>query len=135
MANPYTLTAFFYISVMKKLLFLFAFILFSCSSDEEHASFTVVNQKDIITITEISLVGYKFETLSIGLGESKTFVLDKGLNGGYDNVNVSFSWTCGGRGWSGNTTINFLDGQTNRIALIDTFGNNGGGGCRDVGFN
>jgi len=123
---------------MKKVILLFVFVIFSCSGGgdddvENNPSLTITNQNDIITITEINLVGYKFGSLNIGLGESKTFQLSSGLNGGMNDVNVSFSWSCGGRGWSGNTSLDFTEGNTTRITLIDTF-DRGDGGCRDVGY-
>ena len=121
---------------MKKLILLFVLFTFSCSGgddEENNPSLTITNQNDIITITEINLVGYKFSSLNIGLGESKTFQLSSGLNGGMNDVNVSFSYSCGGRGWSGNTSLDFNKGKTTGLTLVDTF-DRGDGGCRDVGY-
>ena len=58
---------------MKKLLFLFAFILFACSdSDEEqYPTITVVNATidDNKKIRSISLAGYEFTGLNIEQGQ------------------------------------------------------------------
>jgi len=118
---------------MKKVILLFVLVIFSCSGgddEENYPSLLVLNKNDIITITEINLVGYKFSSLNIGLGESKTFQLSSGLNGGMNDVNVSFSYSCGGRGWSGNTSLDFNKGKTTGLTLVDS----GDGGCRDVGY-
>ena len=67
---------------MKKLLVLILFIslVFSCSKEKEnlplsYPSLTITNQSSIMSIHTVSLVGYSFENLSVGLDESKTFAL------------------------------------------------------------
>ena len=56
---------------MKKLLFLFAFILFACSSsDDEGVSLRIIN-KDAVTLSviQIAFVGYEFKNLNIQTGD------------------------------------------------------------------
>ena len=120
---------------MKKFFFLFVFILFSCSSDDDvgYPSLTITNENEIIIIHTVSLDSYKIENLSIGLHQSKTFTLLNGFNGGLDNVNVIVQWSCGGKNnWSKNKSLNFKVGDNTSITLISTFQN--GGGCIDVDF-
>lgn len=59
-------------------------------------------------IVSVSLVGYSFESLYIGNGQSQTFYLTNGMPAGYRNINV--------RVWDGmhvalNYTCNFADGE------------------------
>ena len=124
---------------MKKLILLLLFIplVFSCSGSEDdnallYPSLTITNQNSIISIHTVSLVGYKFENLSIGLNQSKTFSLSNGIDGGLDNVNVIAQWSCGGKNnWSTNKSITFKKGGVTTATLVSSF-QNGGGGCRDV---
>ena len=86
---------------MKKLILLLLFIslVFSCSKEKEnlplsYPSLTITNQSSIMSIHTVSLVGYSFENLSIGLDESKTFALTTGITGGLSNVSVQLGWSC-----------------------------------------
>ena len=90
---------------MKKLILLLLFIpLLSCSSGDgddhsgsngEKTRLTLTNKDvSIETVIEIRLVGYKFESLNIEAGTSKTFVLENGINGGMSNVKVEFWVDC-----------------------------------------
>ena len=70
---------------MKKLLFLFAFILFACSGSDEDASYptiTIVNATidDNKKIRSISLAGYEFTGLNIEQGQSATYKLMDGIS-------------------------------------------------------
>ena len=123
---------------MKKLsLLIFAFILFSCGGEKNDPlmfpSLTITNQHDILSIEEVSLTGYKFESLSINFNQSKTFRLSDGINGGMNNVNIVIKYGCGGRGWTKNTSVNFSNGNDTSITIVDPF-DRGDGGCQDVGF-
>ena len=73
--------------LVKKLLFLFAFILFSCSSSDEECAPILTIQNNGIDgggavadekINRVTLVGYSFD-VSIENGSSQTFVLKDGL--------------------------------------------------------
>jgi len=62
------------------------------SSDSEVSSLRVVNLSDNgLPILKVSLVNYEFEPLEIAGGESQTFTLDDGMQGGFSNVNVTFT--------------------------------------------
>ena len=118
-------------------LFILSFLLFSCSDDElcctQPTTLTISNQKDIINVTQVSLVGYDFDNISIGYGESRTFTLDNGINGGWNNVNVDIYHRCGSRGWSDSVSKDFTEGENTTITIIDCFAN-GQGGCQEVCF-
>ena len=56
---------------------------------EEYPYLMVVNQNtNDRSITTVQLVGYEFNNLSISVGNSQTFVLDKGMPGGYKDINI-----------------------------------------------
>lgn len=85
---------------------------------EEHPSLKVVNQNnDSRSITSVSLVGYEFTNLSIAIGNSQTFTLDKGMPGGYSDINIIVSHKYSA--WSGSvsTKVNFVDGDTTTITF------------------
>ena len=65
------------------------------------------------------MVGYNFETLNIGYGESKTFELKDGINGGYDNVFVDISSTCLGYNYTNTGKANFIEGGNITIQMND----------------
>jgi len=87
---------------MKKLLFLFAFILFACSgSDEEqYPTITVVNAtiEDNKKIRSISIGGYEFTGLNIEQGQSATYKLMDGISSSPSPLTVTFF--CGDRNWT-----------------------------------
>jgi len=88
----------------------------SCEKDESYPSLTVVNQVDG-EIYLVELVGYNFYPLSIKIGQSQTFALDKGMPAGHENVFVRVS--CYNR-WEniyGENTFNFNNGATTTITL------------------
>ena len=85
---------------------------------EEHPFLNVVNQNnDSRSITSVRLVGYEFNNLSIAIGDSQTFTLDKGMPGGYSDINITVSHKYSA--WSGSvsTKVNFNDGETTTITL------------------
>ena len=105
---------------MKKLLFLFAFILFACSgSDEEqYPTITVVNATidDNKKIRSISLAGYEFTGLNIEQGQSATYKLMDGISSSPSPLTVTFF--CGDRNWTvSNSTISLANGQTTTVTL------------------
>ena len=121
---------------MKKLILLLLFIslVFSCSKEKEnlplsYPSLTITNQSSIMSIHTVSLVGYSFENLSIGLNESKTFALTTGITGGLSNVSVQLGWLCGGKNnWTARKSLNFKNGENTTATLDD----DGQGGCLGV---
>ena len=105
---------------MKKLLFLFAFILFACSgSDEEqYPTITVVNAtiEDNKKIRSVSLAGYEFTGLNIEQGQSATYKLMDGISSSPSPLTVTFF--CGDRNWTvSNSTISLANGQTTTVTL------------------
>ena len=109
---------------MKKLLFLFAFILFACSSSDEDASYptiTVVNATidDNKKIRSISLAGYEFTGLNIEQGQSATYKLMDGISSSPSPLTVTYF--CGDRQWSvTNSTLELVNGQTTTVTLKHT---------------
>ena len=105
---------------MKKLLFLFALILFACSgSDEEqYPTITVVNAtiEDNKKIRSISIGGYEFTGLNIEQGQSATYKLMDGISSSPSPLTVTFF--CGDRNWTvSNSTISLANGQTTTVTL------------------
>ena len=101
---------------MKKLLFLFAFILFACgSSNNPCAIESLTIQNNGIDgggavadekITRITFVGYSFD-VSIENGSSQTFQLIDGLIGGTDNIEVVIHYGPMGAIWTKKKRVNF----------------------------
>jgi len=96
-----------------------------CDSVEQYPSLKVVNQNsDSESITSISLVGYEFKSLLIPTGSSQTFVLDKGMPGGYNNIYIKVTY---------GTTFNFVSTNVNfnkgTITTITSKGCSGYEGC------
>ena len=83
---------------------------------EEYPSLKVVNQNESNRkITFVVFVGYEFNNLSIAVGDSQTFALDKGMPGGYSNINVTVSYSTPYGDKS--IKVNFSDGATTTITL------------------
>ena len=92
----------------------------SCEKEEEKIIFpklTVVNQHDKngIFISSVKLVGYEFNELHINNGASQTFNLDKGMPGGFSNINITITYTSPTRYIS--KEVNFINGETTTITL------------------
>lgn len=126
--------------ILITLLFI-SLLFISCTDTEEEiieeeipvTSLTISNQNDIITIIEVSLVGYEFEDISIDYGQARTFALNNGINGGYDDVNINVKFSCGARNWTGSVSKDFIQNQNTTVTLVDCFANNQGG-CTEVCF-
>ena len=74
---------------MKKLLFLFALILVSCSSEEQgDMQLTIVNNHSDWKIHQISLQGYSFDEFEINEGDSRTLTLYDGIPSGGTDIGV-----------------------------------------------
>ena len=107
---------------MKKYLviaFLGIMTFIGCTEDDDsnfHPTLMIVNEIGDTSrniITSVSLVDYEFRNLNILKGESQTFILEKGMVGGYNDIYVSV-----GHGRGGNSTkVNFQDGKNTTITL------------------
>ena len=103
---------------MKKLLFLFAFILFACSGSDCEPTLTIQNSHNTdYNIVAVSLVGYDFGTIEIQKGDSQTFVLKDGLIGGTDDIQVTISYSplSGRPTYRKDQTVNFSDCSDTKV--------------------
>ena len=101
---------------------------FSCSSSDEeefvvlHPILKVVNQSrgssNRTTITAVSLVGYNFNSLSIGQNDSQTFILDNGMPGGYEAININVLLS----GVNRSIKVNFKEGETTTVTMQGCIG-------------
>lgn len=96
----------------------------SCEKENHEATYPtlqVINDlgDDWRSITVVSLVGYTFDNLDIRpFGESQSFILDKGMPGGYENINVTVRYIrYRGVDASRSLKIDFSDSQTTSIKL------------------
>ena len=123
---------------MRYLLIL-SLLFISCSDTDDKlieeptpvTSLTISNQNDIISIREVTLVGYEFEDIKIDFGQARTFALNNGINGGLTGVNINVRFYCGARYWNGSVSKNFTEGENTTITVVDCFPN-GQGGCTEV---
>lgn len=124
------------ITVILAIFFTFS----SCEKDcdcpdpeDDYPSLKVTNdlKDDWRSITTVSLIGYKFDKLNIeSFGDSQTFILDKGMSGGYENINVTISYIrYSGIGASESIKVNFNKGETTSIILT---GCSGAEGCPGI---
>ena len=104
-----------------------ALIFTACDKDNENDIVPVVEYPSLKLVNEtthdkpiyyVRLVGYEFTNLNIGRGESQTFVLDKGMSGGYEDLYV----TVGYKRYSTigayiSTTVDFYKGEITTITL------------------
>ncbi len=106
---------------------------FSEEKQVEYPSLKVVNQLSDYwrSITGVSLVGYKFNNLNIEPhGDSQTFILDKGMSGGYKNIYVRIGYIrYSGVGGSASIKVDFIKGKTTTIILK---GCSGAEGCPGI---
>ena len=95
----------------------------SCSKDcdcennsaKDHPTLKVVNlNSDGRIITSVKLVGYEFTNLDIKEGDSQSFALDNGMQGGYSDINIIVEYN---RFQTINKKINFINGQITTITL------------------
>ena len=96
--------------------------------ETENTSIKLVNQlsESYYNITSVKLVGYEFGYLSIPKGDSKTFILDKGIPGGYEDVNVIVRYSSSHVSRSKSAKVNFNEGGVTTITLT---GRSGCEGC------
>lgn len=86
---------------------------------EEYPSLILVNQNtNEEVVTSVRLLGYEFDNLSIEIGESQTFILDNGMPGGFDDINVITSWSRSvWQSGSVNEEFDFNDGDVTTITF------------------
>ena len=108
------------ISILYILLFLVIF-LSSCaqqSKQPEYPKLKVVNNNPTYSVLQVKLVGYEFNDLNIEKGTSKTFELNNGISGGYENVNVTVVYGLPQMAqWRVSKICNFSDGQTTTVTV------------------
>jgi len=102
-------------------------------TEENYPSLKVTNdlEDDWRSITAVSLIGYTFDNLDIEpFGDFQTFILDEGLSGGYENINVTVTYIrYSGVSASRSLKVNFFDGETTSITLT---GCDGAEGCPGI---
>jgi hypothetical protein len=100
---------------------------------EEFPSLKVENQLNDSwrSIIEVSLIGYQFDNLNIEpYGDSQTFVLDEGMSGGYENINIIVKYIrYSGILASRSIKVDFNKGKTTTITLT---GCDGAVGCPGI---
>lgn len=107
---------------------------FGCNPDEQTPTLTIYNNSNTDkVISSVRLIGYEFTSLNITFGSSHTFILDKGMPGGYTNINVDINFNCGNRGWTVSDSVNFTETNTATINFLHC--ENTTGYCRGVCFN
>ena len=114
-------------------VFVIAITFTACNNDEdiieieEYPSLKVENlTTDGLSIDTVTLVGYDFTNLMITEGNSQTFILDKGMPGGYENININVRMS-GRQIISRDIQVNFKKGETSTITMT---GCNGYEGCK-----
>ena len=107
---------------MKKIILIMTItVLFitACDNDNNYPSLKVVNGTGFggYTITQVSLVGYEFNSIYIVPGSSQTFFLDKGMPGGYSNILVRVKYGPPGSLWYVSNNFNFSNGKTRTVTF------------------
>lgn len=78
----------------------------------------VVNAvNDTSPIINVELVGYEFSNLNIIPGTSQTFVLDNGMPGGYDDINIVVTYQEPGTRGYPTIKVDFNDDETTTVTL------------------
>lgn len=118
---------------MKKILVLiFTCLLFaSCKGNQDNSpsypKLKVGNScsgsSDNFAITAVELVNYLFTPLDIKVGESRTFTLDKGMPGGYDDVLVVVHYGSSGAIRKYQIRKDFNDGEITVVKIVGYQGN------------
>lgn len=123
---------------MRKLvLVLIAILTISCSEDgdvaEKYPSLKVINKLNDSwrSISGVSLIGYEFDNLNIEPnGNSQTFLLDKGMSGGYEDINIIVRYIrYSGISASAKIKVDFNESKTTTITLT---GCSGAEGCPGI---
>lgn len=88
------------------------------SNKTEYPKLKVVNNNPTYSVLQVKLVGYEFNDLNIEKGTSKTFELNNGISGGYENVNVTVIYGLPQMAqWRVSKNCNFFDGQTTTVTV------------------
>ena len=105
---------------MKKLLLLFALLLFACSGGDDNDSLLRITNdaNEDFRVTQISFVGYEFSDLNIQYGESQTYNLSDGLSVGSSNININISYICGPNGWTSTFNVDLIEGSTTSFDFV-----------------
>ena len=117
---------------MKKVFVLLFAVLMSCGDQEDPSktplgntvpSLAVVNKHSLARATtiEIPIANYSWTGFDIYDGDSRTFVLDKGLTGSMNSVRVTVRFYCGStKKRFGNKEIDvpFVNGKTTVINMV-----------------
>lgn len=100
-------------------IFLSVFILGCKEEVEENPKLMVVNKNTNYSIVSVRLVGYTFSNIDIAKnGGTKTFELNNGIAGGYNDVNVTVIYGLSQSAtWNASNTYNFADGKTTAVTL------------------
>ena len=107
---------------MKKLLvvLVLGMTMFSCSSDDDgnsYPSLRVVNQttdSNDRNIVSVKLLNYEFTQLNITPNNEQIFILDNGMPGGYENINIEVRLS-GPQLIIRNIDVTFNDGEVTTI--------------------
>lgn len=107
------------------------FFVTSCSSDDDalwHPVLEVVNQTNDVSsralINAVTIVGYDFNSLSLAKGDSQTFLLDNGMPGGYEDININVLLS----GVNKRIKVNFKNGETTKVTMKGCISAEGCGG-------
>ena len=104
---------------MKKLLFLIALILVSCSENNDSSDIahilSIENTYDRIRFETVSLPNYTFDVTS----QVQTFTLDKGMPEGVNDLRVSLAYYCqvNGVNLTKDLLVNFYEGKTTYLKV------------------
>ena len=107
---------------MKKLTYFFlALLIVACSDDDEggnnYPSLRVVNQttdSNDRNIVSVKLLNYEFTQLNITPNNEQIFILDNGMPGGYENINIEVRLS-GPQLIIRNIDVTFNDGEVTTI--------------------
>ena len=113
---------------MKKLLvvLVLGMTMFSCSSDDDgnsYPSLRVVNQttdSNDRNIVSVKLLNYEFTQLNITPNNEQIFILDNGMPGGYENINIEVRLS-GPQLVIRNIDVTFNDGEVTTIIYTGCF--------------
>ena len=103
-------------------VFIGILILIGCRDDSRSQNPTLMVKNEVTDnafITAVKLTGYDFSSLNITKGNSQSFLLDKGMSGGYENINVQvfYKRTTATPVSSKNVSVNFQQTGTTTVTL------------------
>ncbi|MFN8259264.1 MAG: hypothetical protein U0W24_26485 [Bacteroidales bacterium] len=93
----------------------------TCNKENLYPTLKVENQLEDYwrSIIEVSLIGYEFDNLNIEPnGDSQSFILDKGMPGGFEEINVTIRYIrFSGVITTASIKVDFKGGETTKIIL------------------